>query len=752
MKTTVSKLVAALVLLCPVAVRATVYDTLPTTPGTVLQGGYIYTVSKNTEITGTDSLPVPLTVADGAVATIYIPAGITLKVTGYAASGINHAYAGIRVPAGTTLIITGEGTLLAYGGKGYQGGNGGNGGNGYIVKDDDKGYTGGGGGSGFAATCGIGGGGAGGQCGATGGTGGNYWKDGTGSGWAYLHGGSGAGGYGASSGSCYGNTRTSYKGKYGGAGGSANTPSSANGDEGSLYVAAKENLTIDGTRTTTGTATGHDDIKVEVSFDANMEGATPGTESTTMYYGVKPGDVDIPAKDGQFFMGYYTEASGGERIYDETGKAIAVCTNLICGKLYGKWSETHITSQEQFVNFCKGVNDGSVVTSGATYYLEKDIELDSLVTFGSSTNYFAGTFDGQEHTIKLNIDTKESYASIFGFVKGGTIKNLIATGQIKTSGKFASGLVGRAEGVTIENCISSVDVISTYSGDATNGGLIAVCSKVDNTTFTITGSAYVGRFYGANTIGWGGFVGFSGVSGTITDSYVGNVFDHADDFPTAEDSKTIVRYDATKGHTFTLTNTWYSSVFNDQGWTALETASAMTPTQCLDGSFCYAINGNSANGTWRQNIGEDSYPVLDASHNKVFSDYSNTEGANVLHNRSYVEMTNDMVFNLDYTPNSNTQIYAVYESRSLDKANYPATVTGETRQAYAYLYSNGTMTVDNIPASSAHVKTYSTELGTVPIYIQSDCRLYEVTIMENGVVVHRFLPSIFNEFRASLIP
>lgn len=55
---------------------------------------------------------------------LFIPAGVTLNVTGANASGMNGAGAGIYVPSGAELIITGAGTLNATGGNAANGENG----------------------------------------------------------------------------------------------------------------------------------------------------------------------------------------------------------------------------------------------------------------------------------------------------------------------------------------------------------------------------------------------------------------------------------------------------------------------------------------------------------------------------------------------------------------------------------------------------------------------------------------------------
>lgn len=111
-------------------------QSLPNQPGFVLQDGTVYTVDATMTLDGNKEggFINGLVVADGATATLYIPAGVTFTVIGQDANikdaGGNviesqkGADAGIYVPQGATLYITGEGTLIAKGGDGGDGGDG----------------------------------------------------------------------------------------------------------------------------------------------------------------------------------------------------------------------------------------------------------------------------------------------------------------------------------------------------------------------------------------------------------------------------------------------------------------------------------------------------------------------------------------------------------------------------------------------------------------------------------------------------
>ena len=68
---------------------------------------------------------------------------------------------------------------------------------------------------------------------------------------------------------------------------------------------------------------------------------------------------------------------------------------------------------------------------------------------------YGGTFDGDGHTISgLSINATTAYQGLFGYVKGGEIKDLTVAGSVTTSttsSAYAAGIVGYGSPVTIEN-------------------------------------------------------------------------------------------------------------------------------------------------------------------------------------------------------------------------------------------------------------------------------------------------------------
>ena len=128
----------------------------------------------------------------------------------------------------------------------------------------------------------------------------------------------------------------------------------------------------------------------------------------------------------------------------------------------------------------------------STYILQEDIDVpnankdlydDIEGLFGTASLPFAGTFDGNGHTISnLHVNlTGDSYANsstiyagLFGYTDGATIKNLHISGTynvevLESDELVIGGLVGQANNTTIENCYitssMSVDVIKGFNED-----------------------------------------------------------------------------------------------------------------------------------------------------------------------------------------------------------------------------------------------------------------------------------------------
>ncbi len=126
---------------------------------------------------------------------------------------------------------------------------------------------------------------------------------------------------------------------------------------------------------------------------------------------------------------------------------------------------------------------------------------------GSQAAPFKGTFDGDGHTVNINLTnstTSETHIGLFAF-NYGTIKNLTVTGSVTCSNSTVGGIAGENAGV-IYNCVNK----ATISGKNNVGGItgrnkdytastieVPVIENCTNEA-SVTGTDYVAGVTGVN--------------------------------------------------------------------------------------------------------------------------------------------------------------------------------------------------------------------------------------------------------------
>lgn len=150
--------------------------------------------------------------------------------------------------------------------------------------------------------------------------------------------------------------------------------------------------------------------------------------------------------------------------------------------------------------------------------LDADISVNSKGDIiGYSGNYaYRGTFNGNGHTINVNISDDASNTALFSHVADATFRNLHLTGTVSSSAQRLGSLIGCVDDgytVTIENCHSSVTLKSSVNGDACIGGFVGLAHV--NSNVTIRNSKFDGSLEGSNSYANGGFVGWTNSSVTI---------------------------------------------------------------------------------------------------------------------------------------------------------------------------------------------------------------------------------------------
>jgi uncharacterized repeat protein (TIGR02543 family) len=166
-------------------------------------------------------------------------------------------------------------------------------------------------------------------------------------------------------------------------------------------------------------------------------------------------------KNGYVFMGWYEDSAMTSK------PAVYVSKGDVGNKTYyAKWGNEYlISSPADFVSFATKVNNGTLISS-AYVKLTCDIDLSSVAcsAVGTSSKPFGGVFDGNGYTISgYNLNTSDNNVGLFGYVKGGIVKNVfLESGNVKGKSNVGS-IVGNNEGGVVYNCGSDGMVTSTLT-------------------------------------------------------------------------------------------------------------------------------------------------------------------------------------------------------------------------------------------------------------------------------------------------
>lgn len=171
------------------------------------------------------------------------------------------------------------------------------------------------------------------------------------------------------------------------------------------------------------------------------------------------------------------------------------------------------------------------MVAGGSYKLAADITVTEPYA-----NDFSGTFDGNGHTVTLNITAKTNYVGLFKTLAGGAVvKNVITAGSVTATGKkCVAGIAGYAtDNVKIENCKNTASITGNKNvggilGEAYNNEesiSVGIKNCANEGAVNGTGSAIggiVGKMEGQNSIidcyNRGNITGFNNYAGIVGQS------------------------------------------------------------------------------------------------------------------------------------------------------------------------------------------------------------------------------------------
>jgi len=164
--------------------------------------------------------------------------------------------------------------------------------------------------------------------------------------------------------------------------------------------------------------------------------------------------------------------------------------------------------------------------SGKFFRLDADIDISTMVgctldekqPTASTNTYFSGSFDGNGHTLNINlVGTGSDWVAPFLALNNATIKNLNLIGTVTTNRMRPASITSFVQGtVNILNCSSSVTIISNYNSDIDAGAFVARVNTEQ--TLNMTGCVFTGKIIYSDSNGYegGGLVGFTQYEANVT--------------------------------------------------------------------------------------------------------------------------------------------------------------------------------------------------------------------------------------------
>ena len=177
----------------------------------------------------------------------------------------------------------------------------------------------------------------------------------------------------------------------------------------------------------------------------------------------------------------------------------------------------NIATAADWAAFANRVNAGET-SLGAKMIADVKLSQDSPFVGTDTSRPYAGTFDGDGHTLTVNwrFTDGTQWVAPFRFTKSCLIQNLHVTGSLESNGKFAAGFVGLCRlnatppytYTRIQNCRSSVTITCTLTGDATSAGFVGHVEDASTARVRFDNCLFDGSLLGSTANCCGGFVGY----------------------------------------------------------------------------------------------------------------------------------------------------------------------------------------------------------------------------------------------------
>ena len=365
-------------------------------------------------------------------------------------------------------------------------------------------------------------------------------------------------------------------------------------------------------------------VGVAGSLESNdIEGITPKTTEQ-----FKSGEVTwlLNGSQSEYPVWYQTLGTDTYPLLDDTHKTVYFWGNSYHNDLF-PWTEgdgtkeaPYIISNEAQLRALAAWTNGGGETAGKFWKQTADIDLGGearpWTSIGERYIIFKGNYNGGGFTVSnMYANGRDGHLGFFSSVSGyqlpekPVIENIRLKGAtVLADGHYAGTLAGTLNIAVVRNCYAEGNV----SGDSYVGGLAGNLSEstFENCGFagTVNGKDYVGGF------GFG-----NGDFNIFTNCYAAATVN-------ATDPLFIGAFSGNELGTFT--NCYYDSTLagtmkgvGAEGSTEGKDIAGVTPKttdKFKSGEVTWLLNGSqSETPVWYQTLGEDAYPLLDATHKVI---------------------------------------------------------------------------------------------------------------------------------------
>ena len=325
----------------------------------------------------------------------------------------------------------------------------------------------------------------------------------------------------------------------------------------------------------------------------------PAAFGSAQVYASGPTECDGKS-EGELTFSNEGTAQATAHAYDKFG----ICQKCGCYNFYALERDAtdgyYLIKTPKDIDMAEGWNR---ITNGARFSIKLANDVKYTAEEGryifNPSNWFDGCFNGDGHTLTIEMSEMDNNAALFPKFAGRRFENVIMHGTISTNGQYAGSVAGQTyrDRVNIINTYSDITINANHAGDNTTGGFIGICESKTQ----IENCIYAGNINGLETSEClAGFCGWSnGQSYWTNCAFLGNIVNGLGD------SKTISRNPSniTTSNVYSLNDYGYD---DGEKYILFEDGEAGVKS----GELAYFLNGK-AQGVERfyQLIGTDPEPM-----------------------------------------------------------------------------------------------------------------------------------------------